>query len=85
MSVSYLVCMAPVRSVTDLLAEQSDETLQRMLERVAAELGRLTIEKQQIEQAIAKRSRRRGSSRGGLTREQAFEQVWLAVCLLEQR
>lgn len=58
----------------DLLTEQSDETLAAMLDSVEAELARLTVEKRQIEQARARKSRRTGSGER-LTREQVFDVV----------
>jgi|SRR5581483_12131219 len=68
--------MAPLRSVTDLLSEQSEETLLRMQESVEAELARLSVEAQQIEQALAKQARRqRSNGRGTLSKEQVFEVV----------
>jgi hypothetical protein len=74
------VCVAP-RSVTDLLAEQPEEALLAMRERVQRELSRLTLEAMQIDEALTKVTRRnRGGRRprGGaerLTREQVFEVV----------
>jgi hypothetical protein len=68
--------MAP-RSVIDLLAEQPEEALVAMREAVKAELARLEVESAQIEQALAKKSRRtRGSGKTGrLTREQVLDAV----------
>jgi DNA-binding transcriptional ArsR family regulator len=67
--------MPPPRSVIDLLAEQPDEALLAMQEAVKSELARLTIEAQQIEQALAKKSRRRPSAGNRLTRENVYEAV----------
>jgi hypothetical protein len=63
------------RSVIDLLAEQPEEALLAMREAVQKELARLTVEAQQIDQAIAKNSRRNRGGSDRLTREQVFEVV----------
>lgn len=64
--------------MTDLLVEQSEETLLEMRERVRGELARLTVEAQQIEEALAKKGRRsRGGGSGGgtVTRKQVLDVV----------
>lgn len=65
-----------LQSVVDLLAEQPEEALQAMRDAVQKELARLTVEVQQIDQALSKKSRRNRSAAGGrLTREQVWEVV----------
>jgi hypothetical protein len=54
--------MTPPRSVIDLLTEQPEDVLIKMRDSIRTELSRLTVEAQQVEQAIAKKSRRRPSS-----------------------
>src|SRR5262245_34054588 len=66
------------RSVSDLLAEQPEEALRAMRDAVARELNRLTLEAEQIDEALAKHARR--SRSGGrrsdrITREQVLEVV----------
>jgi hypothetical protein len=61
--------------VVDLLAEQSEEALKQMRESVQAELARLTVEIQQIDQALAKKSRRSRTGGGKLSRDQVVELV----------
>lgn len=64
----------PIRSVTDLLAEQPEEALLRMREAAKEQLDRLTVEIQMIDQALARKSRR-GSPGGRLTRQQVYDVV----------
>jgi hypothetical protein len=65
--------MARIKNVIELLAEQPEEQLKRMrdatkqeLARAQAEVQRLSVEAQQIDQALAKRQRD-GSRSGRLT------------------
>jgi hypothetical protein len=59
-------------NVIDLLAEQPEAYLQKMLAGVREDLARLTVEAQQIEEALAKKSRRGRTGGGNLTREQVY-------------
>jgi hypothetical protein len=70
--VCKIVCVAP-RSVIDLLADQPEEALQTMMEAVQKELARLTVEAQQIDQALARKGRKARGGGDRLTREQVFE------------
>jgi hypothetical protein len=62
----------------DLLAEQSEDALRRMREDVRAELARLTVEAEQIDQALARKNRRARTGGGRLSREQVFDLVMAA-------
>jgi len=70
--------VAPYRSVVDLLAEQSEEALKRMRDDVRTELARLTVEADQIDQALARKNRRARTGGGRLTREQVLDLVTTA-------
>jgi DNA-binding transcriptional ArsR family regulator len=67
--------MAPLRTVADLLAEQSEETLRQMHESLKSELARLTVELQQVDEALAKKTRKARAASGGgrLSRDQVYE------------
>jgi hypothetical protein len=66
--------MAP-RSVIDLLADQPEEALVAMRDAVGKELARLTVEAQQIDQALARKGRKNRVGGQRLTREQVFEVI----------
>ena len=69
----------------DLLTEQSEESLKKMrdalsaeLARLQAELARLTVEVKQVDEALARKTRRSRTGGGRLTREQVFNLVWMS-------
>jgi hypothetical protein len=61
--------------VIDLLADQPEEALLAMREAVQKELARLTVEAQQIEQALARQQRKHRGGGHRLSREQVLEIV----------
>lgn len=65
------------RNVIDLLVEQSEEALMMMLDAAKAELTQRAIEVKQIEEALARKTRRNrgGTSGSRLTKEQVFAVV----------
>jgi hypothetical protein len=76
--------MPPLKSVVDLLAEQPEPVLIQMRDNFKADLARLRVEIEQVEQALTKKARRggrtpggraAGESRKGLTRWQVFQVV----------
>jgi len=68
--------VARPRNVIDLLSEQSEESLLAMLDAAKAELTQRAIEVKQIEEALARKTRRnRGGGGSRLTKEQVFAVV----------
>jgi hypothetical protein len=71
------------KSVIDLLREQPEETLLEMQASIRADLERLSVELQQVEEALGKKGRRRkasgsGTANGrssGVSRETVYEVV----------
>jgi hypothetical protein len=69
----YPVWMPRPRSVVDLLAEQSEDSLRQMKDSIAAELARLSVEAEQIDQALARKNRKSRTGGGRLTRDQVLD------------
>lgn len=70
--------MARPRGIVDLLAEQSEEALRLMRDTAKAELARLTVEVEQIEEALARKTRKQRTGGGRLSRQQVFNIVWMS-------
>jgi hypothetical protein len=57
--------MPAPKTVTALLAQQDEEVLAEMLESLDTDIRRMTIEKEQVQEALAKKRSRRGGRRVG--------------------
>src|SRR5688572_5271234 len=68
--------MATPRSIVDLLIEQSEDSLREMRDARKRELARITVEIDQIEEALARKTRRQRTGGGKLTRDKVYDLVW---------
>lgn len=70
--------MAPPRSIVDLIAEQSEDSLRQMLDSFEAEHARLTVEIALVKEALARKTRKPRTGGGRLTRDQVHGIVWMS-------
>lgn len=70
--------MAPPRRIVDLVAEQSEDALRQMRDTAKAEIARLTVEVEIYEEALARKTRKKRTGGGRLSRDQVHSIVWMS-------